>query len=24
LLHTGEDVQWLAEGVLAVPWHRVI
>ncbi len=24
LLHDGEDVEWLAEGVLAVPWWRVI
>jgi predicted AAA+ superfamily ATPase len=24
LLHTGPDVEWIAEGVLAVPWWRVI
>jgi len=23
LLHTGGDVQWLADGILAVPWHRI-
>jgi uncharacterized protein len=24
LVHAGEDVRWLAEGVLAVPWWRLI
>lgn len=24
LLHEGENVQWLAEGLLAAPWHRVV
>ena len=24
LLHTGPEVEWIAEGVLAVPWWRVI
>lgn len=24
LLHDGEEIQWLAEGILAAPWHRVI
>jgi predicted AAA+ superfamily ATPase len=24
LLHTGEETQWLADGVLGVPWHRVL
>jgi predicted AAA+ superfamily ATPase len=24
LLHAGEDVEWIAEGVLAVPWWKVL
>ena len=24
LLHGGRDTQWMAEGVLAVPWWRVL
>jgi uncharacterized protein len=24
LLHTGNEVQWMAEGILAAPWHKVI
>lgn len=24
LLHTGHEVEWIAEGVLAAPWWRVI
>ena len=24
LLHAGHDVQWIADGILALPWHRVI
>lgn len=24
LLHTGEETLWLAENVLAAPWHRVV
>ena len=24
LLHTGDETSWLADGVLAVPWWRVI
>jgi len=24
LLHTGEDISWLADGVLAAPWWTVI
>ena len=24
LLHTGESVEWLAPGILAAPWWRVL
>lgn len=24
LLHTGNEVRWVAEGILAAPWHKVI
>jgi predicted AAA+ superfamily ATPase len=24
LLHAGEAIEWIAEGVLAVPWWRVV
>jgi hypothetical protein len=24
LLHTGQDVEWIADGVLAAPWWAVI
>jgi len=24
LLHDGEETQWLAQGILATPWHRVV
>jgi uncharacterized protein len=24
LLHTGDEVQWLADGILAAPWHKVV
>lgn len=24
LLHDGDQIQWLAEGILAAPWHRVV
>ena len=24
LLHTGKETQWLAEGILAVPWWRIL
>ena len=24
LLHTGEELEWIAEGVLAAPWWKVL
>lgn len=24
LLHDGDQTEWLADGILGVPWHRVL
>jgi hypothetical protein len=24
LLHDGEEIEWIADRILAVPWHRIV